>query len=198
MMTSKTKTILLRIAAVLGLTAILYAIHWWLTRHDGYGPSGYFDDDGNSQEINNNQDMLYKTFAQTPVTLKHFNISEFDSPDQPGSGKNMRATTLLMIDDARGRADVPFHINSGFRTKKHNKEVGGVAGSAHEKGFAGDIATTTKANQRKIVKALYDAGFRRFGIGKNFVHADNDPNKPTPAVWFYEPLTTLPFDPFNL
>lgn len=120
------------------------------------------------------------------MKLNHFDISDFDSKDRDGSGKgtgaNMQRSTLEMLDKARDIAGVPFVINSGFRTKAHNAFVGGSPNSSHTRGYAADIRTTP-ATQDKIVSALREAGFKRIGIYRNFVHADNDPSLPTPATW---------------
>jgi len=125
---------------------------------------------------------------------KYFNTSEFDSPDVPGSGKNMQHSTLLMLCEARKIADVPFKINSGYRTKAHNSKVGGVSNSAHLKGYAADISTPNGKHQEKIVRALRQAGFKRFGVYTNFVHADNDPNKKQFVAWG---ANSQKINPFN-
>ena len=53
--------------------------------------------------------------------MQYFKLSEFDSPDLPGSGQRMKPEFLKMIDRARDIAGgVPFVINSGFRTVAHN------------------------------------------------------------------------------
>lgn len=128
--------------------------------------------------------------------MKFFNIKEFDSPDKPGSGSMMKASTLAMLDKARSIAGIPFKIESGYRTVEHNKEVGGVANSAHTRGYAADIVTTP-GTRDKIIKALVQAGFKRIGIGTNFVHADNDPSLPQNTAWGYPtPNTPAPFNPF--
>ena len=57
--------------------------------------------------------------------MLHFKLSEFDSPDEEGSGKYMDESFLMMLDHARGIAGIPFKINSAFRTKSHNAYVGG-------------------------------------------------------------------------
>ena len=124
-----------------------------------------------------------------------FNTSEFDSPDLQGSGKNMQHSTLLMLCEARKIANVPFKINSGFRTVEHNKAVGGVVNSAHTRGYAADISTPKGKNQKLIVKALRQAGFKRFGIYTNFIHVDNDPIKKQFAYWG---TAKHRFDPFTL
>ncbi|HRI28150.1 MAG TPA: D-Ala-D-Ala carboxypeptidase family metallohydrolase [Chitinophagales bacterium] len=125
------------------------------------------------------------TWADNPTQVfANFKPHEFDSPDAPGSGMNMRLSTLQMLQNARNIAALPFKINSGFRTIAHNNKVKGVKNSAHTRGYAIDIATTT-ATQAKVIAALRSAGFKRIGIYKTFVHADNDPNLPTPATWYY-------------
>ena len=57
------------------------------------------------------------------MTLRYFKLSEFDSPDEPGSGAKMQPETLQMLDAARHIAGVPFKITSGYRTKEHNRKV---------------------------------------------------------------------------
>jgi len=116
--------------------------------------------------------------------MLHFEISEFDSPDEIGSGSNMDATFLQMLDDARGIAGIPFRITSGFRTPSHNAYVGGVQGSSHLFGYAADIACNNSADREVILNSLIRAGFRRIGIAKTFIHCDNDPDK-NPAIWLY-------------
>ena len=49
--------------------------------------------------------------------LKYFKFSEFDSPDKPESGKDMDGTFIQLLDKARGIANIPFRITSGYRTE---------------------------------------------------------------------------------
>ena len=125
------------------------------------------------------------------VKLLHFELSEFDSPDEIGSGKNMDSNFLAMLDDARGIAGIPFTITSGFRTPSHNAYVGGVQpslqskGSSHLFGYAADIAAPTSRQKYIIVKSLLQAGFNRIGIGETFIHVDNDPDKDPDVIWTY-------------
>lgn len=115
--------------------------------------------------------------------LKYFKLSEFDSPDLPGSGKNMNPETLAMLDHARDIAGVPFRINSGFRSKAHNTKIKGVPNSSHTKGYAADIHAPDGANKASIIEGLVKAGFKRLGVYENFIHADNDPDLPSPQLW---------------
>jgi uncharacterized protein YcbK (DUF882 family) len=117
--------------------------------------------------------------------MKYFNIDEFDSPDEPGSGQYMDDDFLEMLDRARDFAGVPFVINSGYRSKSHNLAVGGLKNSAHLDGFAADIRCNASRERMYIVGALLEAGFNRIGIGNGFIHVDNDPTKPEDCIWVY-------------
>jgi len=117
--------------------------------------------------------------------MKYFKLSEFDSPDLKGSGSEMKQSTLNMLDDTRELAGVPFYVTSGYRTKKHNKNVGGVEGSSHTKGYAVDIRCKKSSDRYKIIYAALKVGFNRIGVSGSFIHLDNDPNKPVNVIWTY-------------
>lgn len=120
------------------------------------------------------------------MNLRYFNLEEFDSPDEPGSGQQyMDEEFLEMLDKARHFAGVPFVINSGYRTKGHNRKVGGIKTSSHLDGFAADISCTESRQRAYIIGGLLDAGFNRIGIGASFIHVDNDPNKAEDVIWTY-------------
>ena len=115
--------------------------------------------------------------------LRNFKISEFDSRDLPGSGSNMQPSTLMLLDNARDYAGIPFTINSGYRTPAHNTAVGSKPTSSHVRGYAVDIAVNLMTRDR-ILAGCIKAGFKRIGIAKTFLHVDNDPVKPN-ATWYY-------------
>ena len=119
------------------------------------------------------------------MRLEYFHISEFDSPDEPGSGAGMSRKFLRMLDEARGIANVPFKINSGYRTVSHNKKVGGSENSSHLIGVAADISCTTSAKRYRILAALIAVGFTRIGIASTFIHVDNDATKTPGVAWTY-------------
>ena len=118
------------------------------------------------------------------MNLNHFSIDEFESPDHSGSGINMDQSFLEKLDKARDIAGIPFKITSGYRTKEHNKKVGGVENSSHLIGVAADIAVSSNQERCIILSALIQAGFKRVGIAKTFLHCDTDPNKPN-SFWLY-------------
>ena len=117
--------------------------------------------------------------------MKHFHHSEFDSPDKPGSGKDMDATFLSMLDEARELSGCAYRITSGYRTQTHNKKVGGASKSSHLIGHAADIAAPDSASRYKIIRGLILAGFTRIGVGRTFIHCDNDPGKAPRVMWHY-------------
>ena len=121
------------------------------------------------------------------VDLKYFELDEFDSPDEKGSGDNMELNFLLMLDKCRELANIPFKVNSGYRTTIHNTNVGGVKSSSHTNipCNAVDISATTSTQRFKIIKAATQVGFTRIGIGKSFIHLDTDKNKSQNIIWHY-------------
>lgn len=116
------------------------------------------------------------------MKLKYFKISDFDSPDLKGSGSKMKESTLSMLDEAREICGIPFIVNSGFRTKQHNANIGGSKNSSHMKGYAVDIRIRNSNERFFMIKAALKAGFHRIGIYDTFIHLDNDPNK-IPRMW---------------
>ena len=120
------------------------------------------------------------------LDLKYFTLSEFDSPDEPGSGSKMDKDFLEKLDYARGNASIAFKITSGYRTPHWNDNVaGGRIGSSHKKGLAADIACVNSRNRQIIIKALMDVGINRIGIGNTFIHADVDKSKDANVIWLY-------------
>ena len=123
------------------------------------------------------------------MSLENFSLSEFDSPDSPGSGKHMTKEFLKKIDKAREISGVPYIITSGFRTPQHNetlKKQGYKASpnSSHLKGVAADISCLDSGTRQKIVNGLIRAGFTRIGISDTFIHCDCDSDKHD-AIWLY-------------
>lgn len=85
---------------------------------------------------------------------------------------NMDAEFMAMLQEARGLAGVPFHVNSGYRCVDYNADVGGVLGSMHTKGKAADIRTKNSAERGHVLAGAIKAGFKRVGIYSTFIHMD--------------------------
>ena len=118
------------------------------------------------------------------MSLKYFELSDFDCPC---CGKNeMDEEFLLDLDAARGLAHYPFIIDSGFRCPKHNSDLKGSSPtSSHLIGLASDIFTPNSEARYKVLNGLILVGFKRIGIGRNFIHADRDKDKPQRVSWLY-------------
>ena len=138
--------------------------------------------------------------ASRHKTKSKVDLRKFDSPDRPGSGKCMDATFIKMLGHLEKVARYPIfqNINSGARTAYWNSKVGGVPNSAHKIPTckAADIGTPTTAIRNKIVVAAKLVGFKRIGVGKTFVHLDNDSSKRQYVAWGYPSGTKPPIDPF--
>ena len=120
--------------------------------------------------------------------MEYFDISEFDSPDEVGSGERMDKVFIHLLDKARKKAGIPFKITSGYRTKEWNLKVGGRVGSSHCKGYAVDLYLPRGSRDRYlIINSLLEVGFNRLGIDfkRNFIHVDVDRMKDENVIWTY-------------
>jgi len=123
------------------------------------------------------------------MKLKNFDLSEFDSPDAPGSGVHMDFDFLIRLDEARTAAGVPFVISSGYRSRAHNEHLIRLGfkaskNSSHLKGLAADILCQDPTVRLIIVKTLIRMNFTRIGISSRFIHVDADDTK-ADAIWTY-------------
>ena len=125
---------------------------------------------------------------QKKMTYKYFKLSEFQCPTLEGDA-NMCPLFMARITEAREIANIPFIINSGYRTPEHNASISGsVKNSSHTNipCNAADIRVSNSTERYKILKACLAAGFRRVGIGKGFIHIDTDnTNKSPDVIWCY-------------
>ena len=90
----------------------------------------------------------------------------------------------------------PIRITSGVRCRQHPEsrtrppsspvpaDRGDVEGRC---GHAGDIAAVGSRRRFRLLDAALAAGFVRVGIGKSFLHLDNDYKKAQGVAWDYYP-----------
>ena len=117
--------------------------------------------------------------------MNYFPSHEFDSPDQPGSGKLMNEVLVEMLNEVREKFGKAIIINSGYRTVEHNKKVGGKSDSSHLKGLAVDIKCTNSTDRFHLLFLLQEIGFQRIGVAKTFIHVDLDFDKAQSVLWTY-------------
>lgn len=120
-------------------------------------------------------------------SLRFFKPKEFQCKcGKCGLGYDMMDKKLLhMLDDLREKAGIPIFIGSAYRCKEHNDTIlGAVEDSAHLKGKAVDIRCNDSATRFKILKAAFEAGFRRIEPRETWVHVDVDESKPQDVVFY--------------
>ena len=118
--------------------------------------------------------------------MRYFQPSEFACKcGHCGGGADRMASDLLdRLDEARAMAGIPFVISSGYRCPAHNKAVGGVADSAHTRGYAADIRCTDSHTRFAVLRAVLDAGFRRVELAPTWIHVDCDPDKARDVAFY--------------
>lgn len=111
---------------------------------------------------------------------EHFVLGEFDC-----HGKTCCSSTLVdeglitRLEALRKKlGGKSINVTSGYRCSKHNKAVGGAAGSYHVKGCAADI-TVSGIEPEEVAKAAESVGFRGIILytKKRFVHVGERPTK---------------------
>lgn len=119
------------------------------------------------------------------IMAKYFSEREFQKCVPACSLQNMQQHTMDRLDQARMLAGIPFVLNSAYRSRKYELTKGRTGMGAHTSGCAVDIRCNSDANRYKIIEALLLAGFTRIGIGKTFIHADDDITKTQNVIWHY-------------
>ena len=120
--------------------------------------------------------------------IRYFKPNEFDSPDAPGSGKNMNRDLIEILEVIRSRVGRSITISSGYRTASYNAlpKIGGKPDSAHLRGLAVDIIVENSFARYSILDQAVKNGVRRLGIAKTFLHLDLDPTLPRGVAWLYD------------
>lgn len=97
---------------------------------------------------------------------------------------------VAKLDKIRDLMGMPVTIVSGTRCERYNRKVGGRPLSAHiprdGTSHAADVRCPDNAFRFAFLAAALPI-FNRIGIGKDFIHVDDDPNLPANVVWVYGP-----------
>lgn len=116
---------------------------------------------------------------------KYFAPSEFKRCVPSCRIEDMDGEFLEILDRVREAAGIPLVLNCAYRSKAHEKSKGRTGNSAHTRGKAVDIRCNSNANRMKIVSAALEVGISRIGIGRNFIHIDNDESLTQGVIWHY-------------
>ena len=98
---------------------------------------------------------------------------------------NMNEDFLAKLDKAREFANIPFIINSAYRSPEQNARVGGKPNSSHLRGLAVDIRANDSSTRYIVLNALISVGFNRIGVASSFIHVDDDKEKANNVIWTY-------------
>ena len=97
------------------------------------------------------------------------------------SERNMKQKFLDAIYWVRSQVDFPMIVTSGYRCKKHNKDVGGARYSFHARGMAADFHMVDAKQRYELVEAAIAAGLSVI-VYSNFVHLDAREGEPV-LLW---------------
>lgn len=112
----------------------------------------------------------------------NFSEQEFLACSPSCSMKDMDEAFMNRLQTARTIADVPFKINSAFRSVSHELTHGRTGKSMHTKGRAVDIKCVDSGIRYRIISALIAAGFHGIGVDNTFIHVDD---RDYPLIWLY-------------
>jgi uncharacterized protein YcbK (DUF882 family) len=115
----------------------------------------------------------------------YFTQWDFDNCTPKCKREDMNNETINKLNRAREIANIPFILNSAYRTVDHEKRMGRVGSSSHTNGRAVDIRATQGRTKFIVIDALLKAGFTRIGVHSEFIHVDDDPTKSDKVLWLY-------------
>jgi uncharacterized protein YcbK (DUF882 family) len=110
----------------------------------------------------------------------NFSLNEFASADgtAPTNDVLKNLTELAKnLEVLRKHLGQPIRITSGFRSKEHNKKIGGALNSFHVMGMAADIQVA-KMKPEEVAKAIEllikDGKIKEGGLGiyRTWIHYD--------------------------
>ena len=101
--------------------------------------------------------------------MKYFSIKELchsevaekygiDNTPSEEAESNMENLIVVVLDPCREKYGSPISVNSGYRSRRLNAEVGGEDTSDHLTGEAADITGGSVEENRKIFKILVENG----------------------------------------
>lgn len=115
---------------------------------------------------------------------KYFAYSEFVCGCGCGCCR-MDSEFIYKLNQLREKCGFGFIVNSGYRCPDWNEQCGGAVNSGHCLGLAADIRCIEDRKRGLIIKNAIELGFKRIGIGKNYLHLDMKPTEQEITIWTY-------------
>ena len=114
--------------------------------------------------------------------MKNFKEKEFKMGEEIVFEK-MDEVFLMKLDVLREICGFGIRLNSTYRSRKHNKKVGGASKSQHLYGKAGDLRWKGWSGSKKytLLSNAIKLGFS-VGISNSFLHIDDRNGK---TMWIY-------------
>lgn len=119
------------------------------------------------------------------ITSKYFSEKEFQRCTPSCSLQDMKQSTMDKADKAREFYGRPMSPTCGNRTPEWDLSKGRSGTGAHTEGHAIDFKCTNSQDRFDMVIALLNAGFKRIGVAKTFIHADDSPGHSQNVIWTY-------------
>lgn len=120
--------------------------------------------------------------SSSPNKYPNFSAAEFGRCKPPCRIDQMDDKFMERLQTARTLADVPFVINSAYRSVEYELSKKRTGKSMHTLGRAVDIKCVDSGMRFRIISALFAAGFHGIGVDNQFIHVDD---RDYPFVWLY-------------
>lgn len=117
------------------------------------------------------------------MQIDYFSEKEFERCIPSCKKTDMDESFMRRLNKARRIAQIPFVLNSAYRSVEHEKLMNRTGNSMHTKGRAVDIRCLDSQSRAVIVNALICAGFHGIGIANRYVHVDDRQIK---TLWLYD------------
>ncbi len=126
--------------------------------------------------------------ARTWSQIKHFKPRDFTCKCD-GFCDHADVISLDLVaklDRIRDLIGMPVTIISGTRCQRYNRKVNGVPGSPHVARDGQSHAVHVRCPNASFRFAFLASAlpmFKRIGVGKDFIHVDDDPELPANVIW---------------
>lgn len=137
-----------------------------------------------------------RTSQETPMAawanIKHFSPRDFTCTctEFCSHPVGISVDFVKKLDAIRERIGRHINIASGTRCERHNRKVGGSPQSSHVTKDGISHAADVHCPDSHFRFAFLEAAlplFNRIGLGKDFIHVDDDPDLPARVIWVYGP-----------